>query len=380
MAHTVRDLKAHCRKHKLKGYGKLKKRELEKLIHGAGLWDSFKGLFQPKKSVAIVEPETAPPPSPSLSPPPTLSVSESESAPSPPTPETTEQPSLSTLQKIAEASYKSDAPADIDGWSLVDSTPTLKLYRKGDHTVVGVRGTADKDDLVADTLIAVNKLQDSHRFRTDWDRIRAFKEQHPGGVWTGVGHSLGGAVIDELLKRGVISSAVSYNPAVEPKNFKADLPNKRIYSEGDPLFKLFGQHTNGYDLRKSKAGMFRKVLSKIPIGRAYHALKEHKLDNFVGGGVGRSKVAPAPTPKEAPKAKQNIVLGIHKLRRKVPEPLDTDYSTASTVEGFTVREDSARDYHVPQHIKRSKVYHISTVGIHRKRKGGSKKGENLTDI
>jgi hypothetical protein len=65
-------------------------------------------------------------------------------------------------------------------------------------------------------------------------------------VYYAVGHSLSGAMIDELLDDGLVKSAVSFNPAIERVNFAKDNNNHRVYLSCDVLYNLLGKFiTNG---------------------------------------------------------------------------------------------------------------------------------------
>jgi len=193
-------------------------------------------------------------------------------------------PSLSTLQKIAVESYNPKAKDNVDGWILVDETPTLKFYMKGFETVVGIRGTFDAADASADAMIATGHLESSNRFKEDLRVMTDYANSHKQTNIFGVGHSLGGAILDSLLKKGLIKEGVSYNPAVQPQDFRSILPNRRIYMSGDPLYAIFGNFLRQKpEVRKSKTSLFSKLGLKSV---APEYLKSHGLAEFEGGKIG----------------------------------------------------------------------------------------------
>jgi len=198
-------------------------------------------------------------------------------------------PGRDLLQQMSKASYQDVPPKMIAGWSLVYSTPTLKMYRSGNTIVVAIRGTrpTDKEDLKADALIAVNKLETSTRYKKDFNVLRNFQNRYSPKTYEyyGVGHSLGGAILDAFLNAGLLRSGLSYNPAIQPKDFKASLENQRVYQEGDPLYKLMGSQVEGVEVRKTKPkGVLDSLIERIPVvGQAYDLYKQHALDNFQGG-------------------------------------------------------------------------------------------------
>lgn len=194
-----------------------------------------------------------------------------------------------TLQQMASASYQPNAPLAIQGWTRIGQTPTLKFYMKDTHIVVAIRGTqpTDPNDLSADGLIGVGQLASSSRFQTDLATLKQFQITYPSPPYhyTAVGHSLGGAILDEFLKQGLVSSGLSYNPAVQIGDFQKELPNQRVYVESDPLYKLMGQYTKGAEVRKKKGeSIWGRFLKQVPyLGSIYDKYSSHALDNFVGG-------------------------------------------------------------------------------------------------
>lgn len=203
-------------------------------------------------------------------------------------------PDRSLLWKIAKASYSPTPPERIDSLTLVHSTPTLKFYKEGNDTiVVGIRGTKPTEvgDLKADALLAVNSLSYSERYKKDLATIQEFQKKYPTSEYDyyGVGHSLGGAVLDNFLRQGLIDKGVSYNPAVQPLDWKAHLPNNRIYMSDDPLYLIMGQHTEPKpEVRNRKKGILEGIVSGVPyLGKMYGSLQAHKLDNFRGGGLSK---------------------------------------------------------------------------------------------
>jgi hypothetical protein len=163
--------------------------------------------------------------------------------------------------------------------------------------VVGIRGTvpSDIDDVKADGLISVNRLETSNRYRKDLAELNRVRSSLPTDEFYGVGHSLGGAILDAFLHTGMIKSGVSYNPAVQPKDFNSDVPNHRIYQKGDPLLAL-GKNflKNAPEVREAKPMSWKdRLISAVPYaGQVYNYLNAHNLSNFDGG----KKFAESPTP------------------------------------------------------------------------------------
>lgn len=210
-------------------------------------------------------------------------------------------PDRNLLQQMAEAAYnKTNPPTTLGNYTLQQWTPTLKFYKNNnDNTIiVAIRGTVPTDagDLKADALIGVGQLGSSNRYQQDLQTLQQFQVRFPFSQYDyyGVGHSLGGAILDRFLRAGLLKSGISYNPAVEPGNFQARLPNQRIYREDDALYQMMGRNVPGVEVRKAppkKRGFFENLAAKTSIGAKALAAKDylsaHVLTNFVGGGWAR---------------------------------------------------------------------------------------------
>ena len=202
------------------------------------------------------------------------------------------QPARNALHQMAKASYEKNPPRNIGGFVLDQSYPTLKFYKDepSKTIVVAIRGTnaTDTEDLKADASIAVNGLENSKRFKKDLDILRSYQYNNSPSKYDyyAVGHSLGGAVMDGFLDMGLIKSGISYNPALQPKNFGKNNRGQRIYADDDLLYKTLGHNDPNAEVRKTKKGFFGRVVKALApsiISKPYEALEAHKLDQFEGG-------------------------------------------------------------------------------------------------
>lgn len=201
-------------------------------------------------------------------------------------------PTPSVLQQLATEAYNKSPVSTVGGLQLVTYTPTLKFYKSPTENtiVVAIRGTEPTDgaDVKADASIAIGQLQNSQRFQQDLATLLHFQAQYPftDFDYYGVGHSLGGAILDVFLKMGLLKQGISYNPAIQPGDFQATIPNKRIYNQEDPLYKLMGRYATNTEVRAPrKKSWWERAIEKVPYaGKAYNLYKAHQLDNFVGGG------------------------------------------------------------------------------------------------
>lgn len=178
-----------------------------------------------------------------------------------------DMPPLEDLSKLVASTYKDDDP-QIQGYTLLAKTPTVSFFqvnRKRNVIIIALRGTAftDINDISADLGIVKTIVEDantarnvrnSQRYINDVKTIKDFQNTasqylpRPSAnmVYYAVGHSLSGAMIDELLDDGLVKSAVSFNPAIERVNFAKDNNNHRVYLSCDVLYSLLGKFiTNG---------------------------------------------------------------------------------------------------------------------------------------
>lgn len=191
---------------------------------------------------------------------------------------------LSIMQQVVQSSYKVETKPLIGPYKLFHSTPTLKFYKRDDGStiLVGVRGTdvSDPVDLIADMYGIFGKLRDSLRYERDKKTMMDVRREYPSSSfrYIGIGHSLGGGLVDLMLRDGLIDEGISYNPLIEPQERKNPNPkHQRIYHKDDPLYKLFGRYVPRIDLRTS-GNSFEAILTPIST-----ALKRHSLKTFKGG-------------------------------------------------------------------------------------------------
>ena len=174
---------------------------------------------------------------------------------------------IDILQKMAVQSYKPNA-SSVGNWDLIAETPTLKFFKNGDSFIVGIRGThpTNFNDLKADASIAFNRLEYSQRYKIDKADLKKFIANNPG-TYYGTGHSLGGAILDLFIREGMINEGISFNPAIQPRDYQSDsyLKNKRIYESCDPLYKTMGRFAKGSQSNTNAKG---------------NILECHSLSNF----------------------------------------------------------------------------------------------------
>ena len=176
-----------------------------------------------------------------------------------------DMPPLYDLAQMVASTYSLEDP-QIQGYTLLTKTPTMAVFRVNKNSnvfIIALRGTqfSDINDITADMAIirgivadaaTARNVRNSSRYRTDVANITEVEGlvksylKIPNPTYYAVGHSLSGSIIDEMLRDGLISSAVSFNPAVERVNLNLPNNNHRIYLECDVLYNLIGKFiTNG---------------------------------------------------------------------------------------------------------------------------------------
>lgn len=198
----------------------------------------------------------------------------------------------SILQQMAQSAYAGKTKKEIGPYQLVYATPTLKFYKKpNEHLViVAIRGTADKEDVDADIKGLTGNLRSSDRWKRDRATMEFVQKTYPLSEYRfiGVGHSLGGAILDLMLRDGLISSGMSYNPYVEPQEMGGNPAHHRIYHKDDPLYKWFGHKIPNVEVRTTAEPIWKYYLKSYlpaPIGHLFQMYDRHRVRVFKGGAI-----------------------------------------------------------------------------------------------
>ena len=193
--------------------------------------------------------------------------------------------------QFAKSAYR-DAPQEIDGAMLIKQTPTLKFYRQGQNITIAVRGTRDWMDWLSNISLASQNrflFQLSPRVRKDVADIKDFQRHFPPSDfhYRGVGHSLGGAVVDELINQNLISEGRSFNPAIHRNDLGvAQDKNERTYNPGDPLY-MMKALAEGVSSAATGQPLIQPLPKHIPPPSIL--LENHKLESFNGSGKDDNK-------------------------------------------------------------------------------------------
>jgi len=197
----------------------------------------------------------------------------------------------SLLQEMAQSAYSGKTKLVIGPFKLVFSTATLKFYldEASKLIVVSIRGTqlTDPTDLNADFLAFQGKLRESERYRRDRETIEQFQKKYPKSQYRyiGVGHSLGGAILDLFLRDRYIQNGMSYNALVEPHEMGGNPLHHRIYHNKDFLYLLMGHKVPNIEVRSdSFLKSFLKTVTN-PLSLVTDLYNKHSLGTFKGGAI-----------------------------------------------------------------------------------------------
>ena len=197
---------------------------------------------------------------------------------------------MSDLQQMVASTYNKNPIRKIWNFILFRNTPTINFFLHGKTIVVAVRGTdkTDAADLKADALAIVGQLHSSERYQRDLHLLKEVQSVYPTSVYNyvGVGHSLGGAVLDNFLRAKLIRNALSYNPLPQPQDLGGNPYHRRVYHSDDFIYKSIGRFIPNVEVRHTKEG-FWGTLAKyvIPFHSWWNTIDKHTLDTFRGGVI-----------------------------------------------------------------------------------------------
>ena len=215
------------------------------------------------------------------------------------------RPSDKDFFKITKTQYNPNPDQKINNYELILNTPTVKAYLDAPvkTIVLSIRGTTDSRDVLADTMIAFNRLKYSNRYIEDKNIISNLITQYPPNDYDyyGTAHSLGVALLRQLQREfPFIKNTVGFNGAVQPYDLidqKQNL-NKSYYTEDDGLYKLGGRFLANKTVIPSTENVIKNPFNRItpaPVKTGlfvYNAAVGHKLENFeslLGGAISRMR-------------------------------------------------------------------------------------------
>lgn len=210
---------------------------------------------------------------------------------------------MSATQTYARAIKNTyEGKEELPGYTFIASNGNVGVYQKKGARLFALRGmrVSDSADRSAVLSLITNELKDSARYKKDKEFIK--KHRILGVKQITVGHSLGGAIIDQLIDDGVINRGLSFNPAMQPKDI-LKTANRRLYNKDDFLYLLVGKYSGNHGLTEVDFNAFE--------GNWFHVLFKlwtaHKIDQFVENKTDEKPLeeGTAGTHSESPKLKSS---------------------------------------------------------------------------
>jgi len=170
---------------------------------------------------------------------------------------------------------------DLKGYKFIARNGNVIVYQKKGARLFAIRGMrpTDSQDRSAVLSLLTNNLKNSARYKKD----KAFIMKHKtlGVKVITVGHSLGGAIVDQLIDDGVITRGLSFNPAIQPKDLYKTA-NRRLYNKDDFLYLLIGKYSGNHGLIdldfKAFEGSWLEVLFKLWTSHQIQQFVDNKTD------------------------------------------------------------------------------------------------------
>lgn len=241
--------------------------------------------------------------------------------------------------KIAEAAYDTTPPYKIEGFTLNTnlSDDRIKVYQAGNDLVIGIRGTkiTNAKDLIADLHILKNTLRKDESYRKVKSHIEFILSQKIVRNIILTGHSLGGAMVVELLTEfpNQISAAYVFNSGMGVRRFISDMAKKlmckvvpftrqckelkvirkklHVFTTGKDPISILSRWAPSDNINIIKP-QFRNIhsltnftkiadpeLKKIPIDQVVESLYREKV-NTMGPDIVESPPVAMPAPQDTP--------------------------------------------------------------------------------
>lgn len=178
------------------------------------------------------------------------------------------------------AHFRRDKTPDVKDWELVAVSPTAAVFKndKSKSYAYAYRGVATPGELLdAPKALMSNTFKSTNRYRHDKDFTR--RHQPPAGYkrWA-FGHSLGGAVVDQIMADGLADTGITFNQAIEV-NKMHNSGVKRYYNRSDALYKLIGQFSSNVQVINND--LFSQVAGFLGYLNPLYTLYSHNLSQFV---------------------------------------------------------------------------------------------------
>jgi hypothetical protein len=184
------------------------------------------------------------------------------------------------FKNVAKLAYSDAPPVNYGNYNLVFKSDTIIAYvdEKTKRVMVGFRGTKDARDVSAWVPTGVGNLSKTERYNYDKQQVLALLGRYGLSEYNyfATGHSLGGSLATEFMRKYGFKNAVTYNQAVAPKDlFTADSDRvKRVYTSSDILYNMQGGKYVASEVMKGKD------VGGSMLDSGMTMIQGHFMDNF----------------------------------------------------------------------------------------------------
>ena len=272
---------------------------------------------------------------------------------------------MSATQTYARAIKNTyEGKQDLPGYKFIASNGNVGVYQKKGSRLFALRGmrVSDSADRSAVLSLITNDLKDSARYKKDKEFIQ--KHRILGVKQITVGHSLGGAIIDQLIDDGITNRGLSFNPAMQPKDiFKT--ANRRLYNKDDFIYLLIGKYSGNHALTDidfdAFEGSWFHVLFKLWTAHKIDQFIEHKTDEkpLEEGTAGTRKEPESESESESDEEKPKLKSAKKKATSK-PKPKKMNVGRG-IVQSVIVRKEAYPDLEDARAWVRSQGYKTTKV-------------------
>lgn len=164
-------------------------------------------------------------------------------------------------------------------WELVAISPSMGIWKndKSKSYAYAYRGMITSEDMkVVPTLIS-NKVSTTTRYKKDKELTKKHQPPPTYKRWA-FGHSLGGAMVDQIITDGLADTGISFNPAIELNKMKFS-KNKRMYNRNDFLYKMIGMYAS--NVHTTQNDFFSKVSAGVNFFNVALSYYTHNLGQFI---------------------------------------------------------------------------------------------------
>jgi len=205
----------------------------------------------------------------------------------------------------------------IKHWELIAMSNTAGVWKseKSKSYVYAFRGAITPEDFAVIPALMNSTVSSTARYNKDKEFTKKHKAPECYFRYA-VGHSLGGAIVDQLLADGLADKGISYNPVIELSKLN-NQGNTRLYNRHDFVYKIIGVYASNVKIVNNS--WWDKITQPIRFFDIIKSYYEHNERQFIDenqekSGQSKENVAKLePTEKSNSYIVQSVVLNKEKF-------------------------------------------------------------------